>query len=127
VATGNPPVAINAPWSVARRHLRANKDLRLLAPKQGVPARFSASGLLFKAPRPNAGKVFLDFLLSAEGQRLLGPGLRDAYSPRRDVPGPEGLPALASITLLRPASWEDYARTGRDFPAAWERTFGSLR
>ncbi|MCL4498902.1 MAG: extracellular solute-binding protein [Chloroflexi bacterium] len=127
VSAGALPVAVNAPWSTTRHYLHSGGDLRLLLPAEGVPARFSASGLLATAPRPNAGKLFLDFLLSPEGQRLLGPGLRGTYPMRPDAPSPAGLPPSSSFTLMRPQSWEEYAKSSLSFPGQWERDIGKWR
>lgn len=126
LSTGRFPVALNAPWSIARRYLGTDKDLKLLQPPEGVPARCSAVALLASAPHPNAGKVFIDFLLSQEGQRLLSSS-RGIYPVRSDGGAPSGLPAPGSYPMILPSTWNDYGKAGRDFPARWERAFGSLK
>jgi iron(III) transport system substrate-binding protein len=127
LSAGRFPVALNAPWSTARRYTTTDKDLRLLQPAEGVPARCGAVALLSSALRPYAGKVFIDFLLSAEGQRLLGPGGRGTYPARTDGGSPSGLPNQGSFPMILPSTWSDYGRAGRDFPARWERAFGPLK
>jgi iron(III) transport system substrate-binding protein len=127
VAAGKAPVALNAPWSVARRYLGGSADLRLFQPPEGVPARCGAVALMAQAPRPNAGQVFIDFILSPEGQNLLGPNRRGTYPSRKDGNGPAGLPAPGSFTIIQPNSWDDYGRAGRELPVRWEKAFGPLR
>jgi iron(III) transport system substrate-binding protein len=62
--------------------------------KDAYPAPTTAAitnyGMSGKAPRPNAAKVLLNYLLSAAGQQMLNQG---AYGPMPTVPGVKALPA----------------------------------
>ena len=56
-------------------------------PLEPVPVQVNPMMLAAKAPHPNAGKLFIDFLLSKEGQKMLV-GFR-RIPVREDVePGP---------------------------------------
>lgn len=61
-----------------------------MSEKDKTPVFFTAGGILKKAPHPNAAKLFLTWMLSKEKRN---PAF---YSPRRDLPPPEGLPPLTS-------------------------------
>ncbi len=66
------------------------------------------------APRPNAGKLFIDFILSAEGQELL-------YQLKRipsRVDSPQPIPGLAKIKLLEiehDQNVKDYGRYAKEY------------
>ena len=73
-----------------------------LPAKDKIPVFFTAGGILKKAPHPNAAKLYLAWQLSKEQQARF-PAL---YSPRRDMPAPQGLPPLTS---------KQFANNYRDF------------
>lgn len=78
-------------------------------PTDGVPLMPGPVAILRAAPHPNAARLFMDFALSAEGQRALR-DLLGAYSVRSDVPPPEGFPNLKDLHVLAPAGgWDQYA------------------
>ena len=56
---------------------------------------FTLTGGIFKdAPHPNAARLYLSWFLSREQQGKLG-----SFSPRRDVPPPEGLQPIISYKI----------------------------
>src|SRR5262249_37591446 len=57
-------------------------------PRDGVPQEPGTAGILKRAPHPNAARLFLDFLLSREGQTLYVKEMGWA-SARADVPPPD--------------------------------------
>ena len=52
------------------RDAAASVPLRGVWPKEGVPSEPWTTAILKRAPHPNAARLFLDFLLSREGQTL---------------------------------------------------------
>ncbi len=70
IAAGEGAIDINIPAaSVERMKERgAPIDWTALGP---VPATLVGAGIAAQAPHPNAARVFLDFLLSRDGQRLM--------------------------------------------------------
>src|SRR6185437_5621608 len=107
--------------SAALDHWRAftpeAKQAGLVAvyPAEGVPLTLAPVGMLTGAPHPNAAKLFIDFILSQEGQRLLDTELYGMYSMRADVPPPAGQKALAEVHPLLPSDMKDYMQASRDF------------
>ena len=49
----------------------AQAGLVAVYPAEGMPVTLAPVGILAGAPHPNAAKLFIDFILSQEGQRLL--------------------------------------------------------
>ena len=76
----------------------ARAGLVAVYPAEGMPVTLVPVGLLAGAPHPNAAKLFIDFILSQEGQRLLDTELYGMYSMRPDVPPPAGQKPLAEIS-----------------------------
>ena len=60
-----------------------------------MPLTTAPVGILVGAPHPNASRLFLDFILSQEGQELMNTKLYGMYSMRADVPPPAGQKQLA--------------------------------
>ena len=92
-------------------------------PGEGMPLAPAPIALLTGAPHPNAGKLFIDFTLSKEGNTLLVHDILGVYSPRRDVSPPEGQPPLADTKPLLPQDLADYERAAVNFPEHFDSFF----
>jgi iron(III) transport system substrate-binding protein len=69
------------------RDAAASVPLRGVWPQEGVPSEPWTAAILKRAPHPNAARLFLDFLLSREGQALYVETM-GWTSARADVPPP---------------------------------------
>ena len=67
------------------------------------------TAILKGAKHPEEAKVFVDFLLSREGQELMQ-RLAFKYSVRTDVTPLEGKPPFGSLNILLPKNAEEYTR-----------------
>lgn len=92
-------------------------------PVEGLPLTLAPVGILAEAPHPNAAKLFLDFILSQEGQKLLDTELYGMYSMRADVPPPAGQRPLAELHPLLPTDLDDYLKASQDFPKHFDALF----
>jgi iron(III) transport system substrate-binding protein len=101
----------------------AKAGLVAVYPTEGVPLTLAPVGMLAGAPHPNAAKLFIDFILSQEGQRLLDTELYGMYSMRSDVPPPAGQKPLSETHALLPTDTKDYMQASRDFPQHFEELF----
>lgn len=78
--------------------LHPKGTVKVVAPKEGVIAIQSPSGLVKGGPNPNAGKLFYKFLMSKEVAELITGDTY--YSGRLDVAPPTGMPALTEIKTV---------------------------
>lgn len=92
-------------------------------PTEGVPLTTAPVGILTGAPHPNAARLFLDFILSEEGQELMNTKLYGMYSMRADVAPPAGQKPLSDINPLLPADLDSYLQASRDFPNHFQELF----
>lgn len=92
-------------------------------PTEGMPLTLAPVGILTNAPHPNAARLFLDFILSHDGQELLDTKLYGMYSMRPDVPPPPGQKPLADTHPLLPADREAYIKASANFPRFFEEYF----
>jgi len=93
-------------------------------PKEGVPNEPWTAGILKRAPHPNAAKLYMDFLLSPEGQALYVK-LMGWRSARADVPAPEIKEAPASAEAIKPGLPLDESLKVRDsYVARWKQLWG---
>ena len=87
----------------------------VMSEKDKSPVFFTAGGILKDAPHPNAAKLFLTWILSKEQQGRV-PAF---YSPRGDMPPPEGLPPLSSPRFAN--GYRDFLGDGARLPALRKR------
>lgn len=104
--------------------VRGNTPIEMVLPPEGTPSSIQVVGIMATARRPNAAKVFIDYFLSEEGQRVWN-DIQGSYSARPGVVIKE-LPPIESLKLLVPRSLEDYASKARhdEFVALWNRVTG---
>lgn len=80
----------------ALKGLAAGYDIALVYPADGTSCVPDASALIRGAPHEDNARLFLDFTVSAEVQRLLA-GAFFRRSVREDVPAAEAMPPLADL------------------------------
>jgi iron(III) transport system substrate-binding protein len=92
-------------------------------PKEGMPLTLAPVGMLSGAPHPDAAKLFIDFILSQEGQRLLNTELYGMYSMRPDVAPPPGQPPLVDTHPLLPTDATSYLKASHEFPRYFDALY----
>lgn len=99
VAEGTQPIGIVVDYLVRELSV-AGSPIAVSYPSEGVPYVSQPVGLFASTDVEEAARLFIDFLLSAEGQTI---AVEQSYLPvRGDVGTPEGAPDLAEITILSP-------------------------
>jgi iron(III) transport system substrate-binding protein len=89
-------------------------------PKDGVLSLPSPMAISARARNPEAAKVFLDFILSREGQQVLVS--RHFLPVRTDVDPPKGLPSPSEIRAL-PVDFEWMAKHGAELRKRFAEMF----
>ena len=131
VAQGKAAMCLGCDPAEVKKYKDQGLPLRLVDPKQIREGGAFLSGgigviaLLNKAPHPNAAKVYLNWLLSKEGQTELGRS--QSYSSRRlDVPNKDWTPAEM---LPDDKFWNSYteegARVAEEMQPVLREVFGS--
>jgi len=109
--------------------LREKKAVALVIPDQegpgalGTPLMPNAALLVRGAPHPEEARRFIDFLVSAEAEKILAASDAAQYPLHPGVAGPALLPPLQRIRVMD----ADYAEVARKLPAmdaAVKATFG---
>jgi len=122
---GEDAFAHTAQYSAYLEFRKKGAPVAFVAPKGGLPVIPEVWGVVDQAPNPQAARLFLDWLLSAEGQQVIVNEFF-VYSPREDVTPPEnGLP-LKDMKLLTPESdeWDKFVAGRRTFVREWGRISG---
>lgn len=88
-------------------------------PEEGVPIGVQPISVLKDAPHPNAARLFVDWVLSPEGQQVMVDSIGD-YSARDDVAPPSGSPRLADLKKLLPDSYEKLLESKTAFIEEWK-------
>lgn len=107
--------------NLAWRSKQLGKPTDYLYPDEGVPVELGAVGLIKNANNPNAGKLFYDWWMGDEGQKLLVDGGK--YSSRADLVPPKGAPPLNKLKLLV-LDYAEYQSKRAEILARMAKIFG---
>lgn len=106
------------------RDAAASVPLRGVWPSEGVPSEPWTTAILKRAPHPNAARLFIDFLLSQEGQTLYVHTMGWS-SARSDVAPPEFKELPAGVKTLKSSLSPQEALQVRDqYVAKWKQLWG---
>jgi ABC-type Fe3+ transport system substrate-binding protein len=112
VSAGEFPVSVSLYQHRVDEYIEKGAPLQWVAPDPVVGGDPNKIALLKNAARPNAAKVFIDFMLSAEGQKLLQDKGR---SPGRNGIGPKN-PRLKNAKIFTfHVDSEEYEQLGKAF------------
>lgn len=92
-------------------------------PEEGLPTTPGVLGLVADAPHPNAGQLFMDWILSEPGQKIYD-AIALLNSPRTNAPPPPGGMALDKVKLLYPRDWQAFLATHTQFVQEWGKITG---
>lgn len=92
-------------------------------PAEGMPLATAPIGIFRDAPHPAAARLFIDFVLSEPGQKLLNLEIFEVYSMRRGIPAPPGQLPLDQTKPLVPTDLADYERAAARFPETFDDLF----
>lgn len=99
VADGSSPVGIVVD-SLVRDLEAAGSPIAAVYPSEGVPYVTQPVGIFANTEEPEAAKLFVDFLISKQGQEI---AVSQSYLPiRSDVAAPKGAPEVKDLALLSP-------------------------
>ena len=88
-------------------------------PKDCVPMYIGPVALMEKAPHPNAAKLFMDWILSQEGQEAMVQVV-GAYSARSDVAPARGNPPMNTYNPVFTDDYDAFAESTDEFKKAWQ-------
>ena len=129
--SGNDPIALMnggecdvglAPLATVLLSASKGNPIAPVYPADGSVLCIGPSGVLANAPHPNAGRLFMNWLLSAEGAKVLADNFQTPV--RDDVPPNPAAKPVAQVKLLRLTT----AEIDKGVPQAiedWRDTFGS--
>lgn len=103
----------------AQRFITGGSPARIVYPREGITLAADAMALVNGGPNPDGARALLDFIVSAEAQRLIVQ--RFGRRPiRPDVDAPQGLPSASALPINNvPNEWS-VARQ-RDYLARYTR------
>jgi iron(III) transport system substrate-binding protein len=104
---------------VARGAIAEGAPVAMVYPKEGVAPCQYAAGTVVDSPNPNAGKLWLNWLLSESGQSVWVKDLK-GYSARTGMDRPEGLPDDVKIWEV---PFDEYMSLHDSWIAEWNKIF----
>lgn len=122
--TGEQVIAFSGMPTRAYQLNQKGAKVKFIFPEEGVVMMPQSTFILAKAPRPNAAKLFMDFILSEEGQTILAK--EEALISGRSgfkSPIPDYSPSIESLKLI-PVDWQNIS--AQDLTKAkqdWQKIF----
>ena len=107
--------------STALRNAAKGNPIAVVYPTDGAVAVVAPSGIIKGAKSPNAARLFMEFLLSAEYSKLIAANYEQSIRP--DVPPAAGAKPLSEVKVISPPVTE----ITKEMPGAkekWKETFG---
>lgn len=125
LAKGEDKICALAEWAGFQLVKDKGAPVALVIPPDGLPATPLATGIVDKAPHPEAAKLFLDWLMSPRGQQVYQTNPFFYYpSLRKDAaPMPGGM-KLADFKLLFPQDLAAYSAVHPTFVKEWNGMMG---
>ena len=112
VSAGEFPAAVSLYQHRVDEYIEKGAPLQWIAPNPLVGGDPNKISLLKNAPRPNAAKLFIDFMLSTEGQKLLQDKGR---SPGRSGMGPKNPRLKGAKVFTLHVNSDEYEQLGKEF------------
>ncbi len=103
-------IAVGALDSYAADDRKQGHPIATIYPSEGAFIIPSPTAVVKGSPNPNAAKVFAEFMLSDDAQKIFPED--GGYSARTDIPAPTGAPALADVKAIP----IDYDAAEKDSP-----------
>lgn len=106
-------------------HKEKGAPLAFVAPADGMPAGDLLAGVVDQAPHPEAGRLFIDWLMSLRGQTHYQNNPFFYYgSYRKDAPEMPGGKRLRDFKLLKPTDMVGYMASRDAFTKEWNGMLG---
>jgi iron(III) transport system substrate-binding protein len=99
VASGERPIGVNGAEYFYYKTQKQGNPIRIVYPKEGVPLVVSPVAIAKDSPRPNAAKLFTEFIFAKESQQLLA-DREGLYTGHPEVTYPSDKPKLKDLKLL---------------------------
>ena len=122
--SGQDAVAHTAQYSAYLLAKAKGAPIEFVFPEEGMTLTPGVLGLVAEAPHPNASQLFMDWFLSAEGQKAYDQ-ITELNSPRTGAPPPPGGMAMDKVKLLYPKDWQAFLASHEKFVKAWGKITGT--
>ncbi len=132
LAKGDDKICALAEYAGYLLYKKKGAPIAFVAPPDGLPATPVTVGAVSKAPHPEAGKLFVDWLMSPIGQQLYQDNPQLYYaSLRKDAPPmPDGKRlariSSCSVPLTTRLIWRITWRARSKFTSEWNKMLGLL-
>jgi iron(III) transport system substrate-binding protein len=104
--------------------VRQGLPVKAVFPPEGTPAGGAAAGIIAATKRPDAAKIFTDYMLSQQGQFLFN-SIQGSPSVRKDVVISD-VPSMDNSKMLLPQDLTDFQSPERhgQFVTMWNKVLG---
>ena len=126
IIDGQDKVIMAAQYSGFVEFKAKGAPVAFVAPETGLPSAQQTVGIVADTPHPNAAQLFIDWFLSAAGQKVYSEVLFN-HSPREDVAPPPGALHIKDMKLLFPQDYDDFEKKRPEFVKEWDKIVGARK
>jgi iron(III) transport system substrate-binding protein len=123
IASGERPVGVNGAEYFYYKTLKQGNPIKIVYPKEGIPLVVSPVAIAKDSPRPNAAKLFTEFIFTKESQQLLA-DKEGLYTGHPEVTYPADKPKLKDLKLL-PADPDELEKRNAEIKKRFIEFFGA--
>ncbi|HET8563231.1 MAG TPA: extracellular solute-binding protein [Candidatus Binatia bacterium] len=123
VASAERPVGVNGAEYFYYKTQKQGNPIKIVYPKEGVPLVVSPVAIAKDAPRPNAARLFTEFIFAKESQQLMA-DKEGLYTGHPEVTYPADKPKLKDLKLL-PADADELERRNAEIKKRFIEFFGA--
>lgn len=102
---------------------KSGAPIEIALPKEGVPFTSLSTGIVKNAPHPATSKLFIDWLLSQEGQKAITTTSQDPVT-MMNGPAPDLTPPMSELNVWQPDDWEKYMAEQPAWREKWNKITG---
>jgi iron(III) transport system substrate-binding protein len=102
---------------------KAGAPVEIVLPKEGVPFTSLSTGMVKNAPHPATANLFMDWLLSEEGQKAITTVSQDPVT-MNNGPAPDLTPKMSELNVWQPDDWEKYMAEQPAWREKWNKITG---
>jgi iron(III) transport system substrate-binding protein len=98
IMSGERPLTVSLHLGFFKQMRDRGAPVAFIVPASGCAIQYGAMGVTQGGPHPSAGRLFLDFTMSAAGAAILA--AQGTYPQRNGAPVPDGFPPKAALKLI---------------------------
>jgi iron(III) transport system substrate-binding protein len=122
VGVGERAIGVDGSEQSTLMEIEKGAPIKIVYPTDGVPVTETPTGIMAKAPNPNAARVLMSWLFSVEGQQV-GVDVGNNRGLHPGIKTKPGVPPLSSMKYLVDKDLENFVKSTEDVKKNYQTRF----